>query len=116
MTLNESKLELQLEYIEDKLISISTCLLNGDYCKNCWKFSICSQVPFSKKIFKPCKALLSLEEDIDNLLNNFEFKSKELYEDLLRLLCKEQDENEELKRKIAILEKGSNDPESKIEK
>lgn len=106
MTLNENKLELQLEYIKGELISISTCLLNGDYCKHCWKFSVCSQVPFSKGIFKPCKALIYLEKDINNIVNNFEFESKELYEDLLNLLCKEQKENEKLRERIAVLEKG----------
>lgn len=111
--------QLQLEYIISEfsgLSEIAGCILNADYCKGCWKFRICSQVPFSKRIFKPCRALIKIEENIHELLNNYEEDSKNLYEDLLNLLCEKEEKIEELEKKIAILEKGSNDLKSKIGK
>lgn len=108
--------ELQLEYIINELAGIVGCILNADYCEGCWKFRICSQVPFSKRIFNPCKALIKVEENINNLLNGYVEDSKSLYEDLLELLCKKDTEIEALKEKISILEKGSKDLKSKIEK
>ena len=115
--------KLLVEYITDELASMTCCLLNGDYCTKCWKFGLCSQVPFNKSIFHPCKALQDVEEDIHKLLDSYETDAEKLYQDLLDMLVKTQDENdklkeenEKLKKRIAILEKGSNDPKSKIGK
>lgn len=98
--------ELQLEYVIDELSGISSCILNADYCKGCWKFGICSQVPFSKRIFSPCKALVEIEENIHNLLDDYGEDSKNLYEDLLELLYEKEEKIEELEKKISILENG----------
>lgn len=57
------------EEILDKLACMSTNMLNGDYCRGCWKFDFCQQVPFSLNLFKPCKALIMLQEDIDTILD-----------------------------------------------
>lgn len=108
--------KLQVEYIVSELAGIASCILNADYCKGCWKFGICSQVPFSKRIFSPCKALVKIEENIHELLDSYEEDSKDLYEDLLELLYKKENEIKALEERIAILEKGSNDPKSKIGK
>lgn len=95
---------LQLEYVIDELSGIASCILNADYCKGCWKFGICSQVPFSKRIFSPCKALVEIEENIHNLLDDYEEDSKNLYEDLLELLYEKEEKIEKLEKRIAILE------------
>ena len=97
--------KLQVEYIVSELAGIASCILNADYCKGCWKFGMCSQVPFSKRIFNPCKALVKIEEHIHELLDSYEEDSKDLYEDLLSLLYKKEEKIEELKKKIATLEK-----------
>ena len=96
--------ELQLEYIINELSRIADCILNADYCKGCWKFNFCSQVPFSKRIFRPCRALVNIEEDINRVLNDYEMSSKDLYEDLLDLLYKKEAEIELLKERVSILE------------
>lgn len=89
--------KLLVEYITDKLASMTCCLLNGDYCTKCWKFGLCAQVPFSKSIFKPCKALQDVEADIHKLLDSYETDAEKLYWDLTKELVKVQDENDKLK-------------------
>ena len=44
-------------------------LLNGYYCKRCWKFYFCRQVPFSKKVFKPCKGFIEIQEELFKIVD-----------------------------------------------
>ena len=48
---------------------ITDGLLNGDYCKGCWKFYFCRQVPFSKGVFKPCKGFVEVQEALFKIMD-----------------------------------------------
>lgn len=93
----KDEVQVAYEHLLNELGAISCNLTNGDYCKHCWKFSFCSQVPFSKNIFHPCKGFIKVQKSIQDLSKGVDVEAKEIIKDFLDYIDRLEKENRKLK-------------------